>query len=226
MPIRRIETRSGVRYTENGRFIPSQRGAREFVRENIDSIRENRRGGVRYENLTTRERRSYSAQNRYRYGGQFVRNPFNYLRQFEPTTQGQRDLRNFVTRDELNELERSAFTIPYRQDYNGEGQNQRIRGELTDVVGDIVNYLSTGYQFQLTTDTGETLYDTEAVDYLRRWEERTIERFRTQGRTEGRELDRIRINYDVMVNSNRRTIDINLNDIDDERDIETWYDTP
>jgi hypothetical protein len=226
MPIRRIETRSGVRYIENGRFIPSQRGAREFVRENIDSIRENRRGGVRYENLNTRERQSYSAQNRYRYGGQFVRNPFNYLRQFEPTTQGQRDLQNFVTRDELNELERSAFTIPFQQDYNGEGQSQRLRGELTDVVGDISNYLSNGYEFILTTENGRPIYGIDAVDYLRSWEEGTIENFRERGLRDGRELDRIRINYDVRVNAQRRTIEINLNDIDDDRDIEAWFNTP
>ena len=83
MPIRRIETPRGVRYSEGGRFIDSRRGAREYVRENIDIIRNDRTRGFRYTDLTTRERQSYSAQNRYRFNGQYVRNPFNYLRQFE-----------------------------------------------------------------------------------------------------------------------------------------------
>jgi hypothetical protein len=226
MPIRRIETPRGVRYSEGGRFIDSRRGAREYVRENIDIIRNNRTRGFRYEDLTTRERQSYSAQNRYRYNGQYVRNPFNYLRQFESVTQGNRNLENFYSREDLRQLERDAFTLPYTADRNGDGDGLRLRGEFTDIAVQIRDYLSQQYDFNLITDAGEDLQGMRALEYLRAWETRIIERYRVEGSENGRTLDRIRINYEIRVNPATQQIDLNLMDIDNERDIEAWFDTP
>jgi len=103
--IRRYITSSGqVRYrnTDTGRFVNNRTGAREYVRQNLDTIRNNRTSGLRYNDLTTQERRSFSAQNRYRYDGQFVPNPFNYLRQLENALPaGERNLTNYFTREDL-----------------------------------------------------------------------------------------------------------------------------
>ena len=70
---------------------------------------------------------------------------------------------------------------------------------------------------------GADLTNLPAIDYLRLWESRTIENIRTRGRAEGRELDRIRINYPHTIDANRRRLTLNLNDIDYDTDIEAYF---
>ena len=226
--IRRIQTRSGIRYidTERGnRFVNSRTGAREWVRENIDTIRSNRTPGTRYQDLSTRERQSFSAQNRYRYEGQFVSNPFNVLQQLEPITRGDRNLENYVTREDIIRL--SNFTVPFQTRTDGRtGEGLRIRGELMDVAAEINNYMRSGYEFTVVTTDGDMLQGLEAVAYLRQWETETIERFRQRGAGEGRTLDRILINYSVNVDMNSNEIFIDLNEIDEDSDIDAYFDTP
>jgi hypothetical protein len=226
--IRRYITSSGqVRYrnTDTGRFVNNRTGAREYVRQNLDTIRNNRTSGLRYNDLTTQERRSFSAQNRYRYDGQFVPNPFNYLRQLENALPaGERNLTNYFTRDDLQQL--ATFTQPYRVTANSDGEAQRVRGQLYDVVSETRDYLSRGYEFNLVTPDGDILTGLEAVEYLRNWESELIDRVREQGRLNGRVLDRILINYNIGVDQSQQLIEIDLNEIDEDTDIESYFDTP
>jgi hypothetical protein len=214
--IRRITTRSGVRYIENGRFVNSQRGSREWVRQNFDTLQQSDRS-----QLTTRERRSFGAQNRYRYNGRYVSNPYNYWSRFEPTTRGNRNLDRFFSREDFEAI--SRFGIDRLVTRRGDGTLQRSNGELFDIANTFQNFIRDGYEFNLITDTGEPLSNLRAIDYLRTWEGRTIERIQ---REEGRPLDRIRINYPHTINTETRTIELNLNDIDDDTDIEAYFDTP
>lgn len=222
--IRRIVTPRGVRYIENGRFVNSRRGVREYIRQNLDTIRTGRTQGLRYEDLTTRERQSYSAQNRWRFGGQFVSNPFGFFNQFLPVTRGDRNLDRFFSRQDFLDL--SNFTLDLTVTRNSEGQLQRTRGELFDIASSFMDYIRQDYQFNLITPDGDILTNLDAIDYLREWESETIDRFRQRGRERGRELDRIIINYETTVNREQRTIELNLNDIDDETDITAYFDTP
>lgn len=221
--IRRILTPRGVRYIENGRFINSRRGGREWIRQNIDTIRTGRTQGVRYEDLTTRERQSYSAQNRWRFNGQFVSNPYGFFNQFLPVTRGDRNLDRFFSRQDLRQL--SEFTIDLTTTHNAEGDLQRTRGELFDIANSFMDYIRQDYQFNLITPEGDILTNLEAIDYLRQWESETIDNVRERGRQTGRELDRIRINYETTINREQRTIELNLNDIDNETDIEAYFDS-
>jgi hypothetical protein len=226
--IRRIQTQRGVRYidTERGnRFVNSRTGAREWVRQNIDSIRNNRTAGLRYQDLTTRERQSFSAQNRYRFNGQFLPNPFNVLQQFEPVTRGDRNLQNYFTREDIQRI--STFTVPFQTRNDGRtGEGLRIRGELMDIAAEVNNYMRAGYDFTVITPEGNMMQGMQAIEYLRQWESQTIERFRNRGATEGRTLDRILINYNVNVNMTNNTIVIDLNEIDEDTDIDAYFDTP
>jgi hypothetical protein len=226
--IRRIQTQRGVRYidTERGnRFVNSRTGAREWVRQNIDSIRNNRTAGLRYQDLTTRERQSFSAQNRYRFNGQFLPNPFNVLQQFEPVTRGDRNLQNYFTREDIQRI--STFTVPFQTRNDGRtGEGLRIRGELMDIAAEVNNYMRAGYDFTVITPEGNMMQGMNAIEYLRQWESQTIERFRNRGAAEGRTLDRILINYNVNVNMTNNTIVIDLNEIDEDTDIDAYFDTP
>jgi len=174
--------------------------------------------------LTTRERQSYSAQNRWRFGGQFVSNPFGFFNQFLPVTRGDRNLDRFFSRQDFLDL--SNFTLDLTVTRNSEGQLQRTRGELFDIASSFMDYIRQDYQFNLITPDGDILTNLDAIDYLREWESETIDRVRERGRETGRELDRIRINYETTINREQRTIELNLNDIDDETDIEAYFDTP
>lgn len=219
--IRRINTRSGVRYIENGRFVNSQRGAREWVRQNIDTIRQDNTTGLRYQDLNTRERRSFSAQNRWRYNGRYVSNPYGFLNQFIPMTRGNRNLDRFVSRRDFEAITR--FGVDRVVTRTGEGQLQRTSGELFDIASSFQNLISQGYQFNLISPEGDILTNMRAIDYLRRWELQTIDNIRQRGLTEGRELDRIRINYPHTIDANRRIIELDLNDIDYDTDIEAYF---
>lgn len=211
--------------SRGNRFVNSRTGAREWVRQNIESIRSNRTPGLRYADLTTRERQSYSAQNRYRFNGEFVANPFNVLSQFDAVTQGDRNLQNYFTREDIQRI--SQFTIPYQTRTDGRtGEGLRIRGELMNIANEINTYVRQGYEFSVTTPDGELLTGMEAVAYLREWETATIERIRQQGLAEGRTLDRILINYNVNVDIENNTITIDLNEIDEDTDIDAYFDTP
>lgn len=221
--IRRILTPRGVRYIENGRFVNSRRGGREWVRQNIDTIRTGRTQGFRYEDLTTRERQSYSAQNRWRFNGQFVSNPYGFFNQFIPVTRGDRNLDRFFSRQDLRQL--SEFTLDLTTTHNAEGDLQRTRGELFDIANSFRDYITQGYQFNLITTDGEILSNFEAIDYLRNWESETIDTIRQRGRETNRELDRIRINYETTINREGRTIELDLNDIDYDTDIEAYFDS-
>lgn len=222
--IRRINTPRGVRYIENGRFVNSRRGVREYIRQNLDTIRTGRTQGLRYEDLTTRERQSFSAQNRWRFNGQFVSNPFGFFNQFLPVTRGDRNLDRFFSRQDFINL--SNFTVNLTTTHTGEGELSRTRGEFFDIANSIRDYIIQGYTFNLITPEGDYLQGMEAIDYLRGWEVSTIDRIRERGRTTGRELDRIRINYETVINRESRTIELNLNDIDEDTDIEAYFDTP
>jgi hypothetical protein len=180
---------------------------------------------LRYADLTTRERQSYSAQNRYRFNGEFLPNPFNVLSQFDAVTQGDRNLQNYFTREDIQRI--SQFTIPFQTRTDGRtGEGLRIRGELMNIANEINTYVRQGYEFSVTTPDGEILTGMEAVAYLREWETETIERIRQQGFSEGRTLDRILINYNVNVDIENNTIDIDLNEIDEDTDIDAYFDTP
>lgn len=228
--IKRYITSSGqVRYrnTETGRFVNQRSGAREYVRQNIDTIRNNRTSGLRYNDLTTQERRSYSAQNRYRYDGQFVSNPFDYLRQLQNSgviPQGERNLTNYFTREDIRQL--GVFTQPFRVTSDGDGNAMRVRGQLYDVVSQVNDYLGRGYEFNLITPEGNILSGIDAATYLQQWESGLIDRVREQGRLNGRILDRILINYNISVDQPQQLIEIDLNEIDEDTDIEAYFDTP
>jgi len=219
--IRRINTRSGVRYIENGRFVNSQRGAREWVRQNIDTIRQDNTTGLRYQDLNTRERRSFSAQNRWRYNGRYVSNPYGFLNQFIPMTRGNRNLDRFVSRRDFEAITR--FGVDRVVTRTGSGELQRTSGELFDIASSFQNLISQGYQFNLISPEGDILTNMRAIDYLRRWELQTIDNIRQRGLTENRELDRIRINYPHTIDANRRIIELDLNDIDYDTDIEAYF---
>lgn len=219
--IRRINTRSGVRYIENGRFVNSQRGAREWVRQNIDTIRQDNTTGLRYQDLNTRERRSFSAQNRWRYNGRYVSNPYGFLNQFIPMTRGNRNLDRFVSRRDFEAITR--FGVDRVVTRTGGGELQRTSGELFDIASSFQNLISQGYQFNLINPEGDILTNMRAIDYLRRWELQTIDNIRQRGLTENRELDRIRINYPHTIDANRRIIELDLNDIDYDTDIEAYF---
>jgi hypothetical protein len=225
--IKRYITQRGqvlYRNTDTGRFVNQRTGAREFVRQNIETIRNNRTQGLRYNDLNTRERQSFSAQNRYRYNGQFIPNPFNYLSQFDTVTRGNRNLENFFSREDLRQL--GVFSTPFASRADGEGNALRVRGQLYDVVNEVRDYISRGYDFNLITPDGDILNGIDAANYLRQWESETIENIRQQGRQNGRELDRILINYNIAINQINRTIEIDLNEIDTDTDIEAYFDTP
>jgi hypothetical protein len=228
--IKRYITSSGqVKYrnTDTGRFVSRRTGAREYVRQNIDTIRNNRTNGLRYNDLTTQERQSYSAQNRYRYNGEFIPNPFNYLRQLEASgaiPQGQRNLTNYFTREDLRQL--GVFTQPYRVTSDGDGNAMRVRGQLYDVVSQVNDYLGRGYEFNIVTPNGDILTGIDAANYLRQWESQTIDRIRAQGLENGRVLDRILINYNISVDQTQQLIEIDLNEIDEDTDIDAYFDTP
>ena len=151
-------------------------------------------------------------------------NPFGFFNQFEPVTRGNRNLDRFFSRRELDAL--SQFGLNLTTTHDGEGALQRTRGELFDIANEINDYIRQGYDFNLITPDGDILSGLEAIDYLRQWESLTIDQVRERGRTEGRELDRIRINYETTVDINNRTIELDLNDIDYDTDIEAYFDTP
>jgi hypothetical protein len=95
-----------------------------------------------------------------------------------------------------------------------------------DIAAEVNNYMRAGYDFTVITPEGNMMQGMQAIEYLRQWESQTIERFRNRGATEGRTLDRILINYNVNVNMTNNTIVIDLNEIDEDTDIDAYFDTP
>ena len=119
-----------------------------------------------------------------------------------------------------------VFTQPYRVTSDGDGNAMRVRGQLYDVVSQVNDYLGRGYEFNIVTPNGDILTGIDAANYLRQRESQTIDRIRAQGLENGRVLDRILINYNISVDQTQQLIEIDLNEIDEDTDIDAYFDTP
>jgi hypothetical protein len=57
---------------EQKRIVSNKEGSKVYVRENLNFINKGRKVGISYDSLTSQEKRTYNAQNRYRENGKFV----------------------------------------------------------------------------------------------------------------------------------------------------------
>lgn len=209
MPIRRTLGRDGRTYYFNnrGRRIPETRGARQWVRENRDSVTPTQ--------LTPREQRSFNAgaraANQFRFEGRFVPNPFGIFNRFLVASNlpaNTRDLSRLFNQEQLTRVLNNQYT----QDLNTfrnyarnifESYTTRS-GDLLDSYEQINRYVRNGYNFFFVRD-GQTYTGRQALEALRNFEQQEQQRALE---TRGDALENVQFNHRIRLNPQTRTIEI------------------
>jgi hypothetical protein len=209
MPIRRTVGRDGRTYYFNnrGRRIPETRGARQWVRENRDSVTPTQ--------LTPREQRSFNAgaraSNQFRFEGRFIPNPFGIFNRFLVASNlpaNTRDLSRLFNREQLTRVLNNQYT----QDLNTfrnyarnifESYTTRS-GDLLDSYEQINRYVRNGYNFFFVRD-GQTYTGRQALEALRNFEQQEQQQALE---TRGDALENVQFNHRIRLNPQTRTIEI------------------
>ena len=209
MPIRRTVGRDGRTYYFNnrGRRVPETRGARQWVRENRDSVTPTQ--------LTPREQRSFNAgtraSNQFRFEGRFVPNPFGIFNRFLVASNlpaNTRDLSRLFNREQLTRVLNNQYT----QDLNTfrnyarnifESYTTRS-GDLLDSYEQINRYVRNGYNFFFVRD-GQTYTGRQALEALRNFEQQEQQQALE---TRGDALENVQFNHRIRLNPQTRTIEI------------------
>jgi hypothetical protein len=211
-----------------GQFQPAKEGAKQFVRDNFDKIAA---GKVSVKNLSPTEKRIYAGLkgsdfgNRYTYGKQKFYDPTGKLKNIiEPVTKGKRDLKNFFDRETITNFldtslqfadpeNRQTFIKGYLSDLK---KFQKKNGALLDVVKMVERYSKRGYNLLVIDRDGEqqpNVYGVQSlVDFENTMLEKAIKTAKKKQRT-ANPFIRLRINYTPKVNVLKKTITIDLNDI-------------
>lgn len=209
MPIRRTVGRDGRTYYFNnrGRRIPETRGARQWVRENRDSVTPNQ--------LTQREQRSFNAgaraANQFRFEGRFIPNPFGIFNRFLVASNlpaNTRDLSRLFNREQLTRVLNNEYT----QDLNTFRNYARNifetyttrSGDLLDSYEQINRYVRNGYNFFFVRD-GQTYTGRQALEALRNFEQQEQQQALE---TRGDALENVQFNHRIRLNPQTRTIEI------------------
>jgi hypothetical protein len=209
MPIRRTLGRDGrVYYFNNrGRRIPESRGARQWVRENRDSVTTSQ--------LSPREQRSFRASQRasqqFRFEGRFIPNPFGIFNRFlvasnlPPET---RDLSNLFNQEQLNRVLNNQYTqdlSTFRNYAQNIFETYTTRsGDLLDSYEQINRYVRNGYNFFFVRD-GQTYTGRQALEALRNFEQQEQQ---SALETRGDALENVQFNHRIRLNPQTRTIEI------------------
>lgn len=209
MPIRRTLGRDGRTYYFNnrGRRIPETRGARQWVRENRDSVTTNQ--------LTPREQRSFNAgaraANQFRFEGRFIPNPFGIFNRFLVASNlpaNTRDLSRLFSREQLMRVLNNEYTQDL-QTFRNYAQNifetyTTRSGDLLDSYSEINRYVRNGYNFIFVRD-GQTYTGRQALEALRNFEQQEQQRALE---TRGDALENVQFNHRIRLNPQTRTIEI------------------
>jgi hypothetical protein len=181
MSIRRTLGRDGRVYyfNQNGKRLSERSGARTYVRENFNSIQPAQ--------LSSRELRSYNAsartRNQFRFEGRFVPNPFgifNRLEQSNIIPQGERNLTNYFSAQDLLQLLDNTYTqdfSTFRNQARGIFESYETRnGSLLDIGERLSSYLRSGYSIEVTYN-GVVSTGNRALEVIRNFEQNQQERF-------------------------------------------------
>jgi hypothetical protein len=209
MPIRRTLGRDGRIYYFNnrGRRLPESRGARQWVRENRDSVTTSQ--------LSPREQRSFRASQRasqqFRFEGRFIPNPFGIFNRFlvaanlPPET---RDLSNLFNQEQLNRVLNNQYTqdlSTFRNYAQNIFETYTTRsGDLLDSYEQINRYVRNGYNFFFVWN-GQTYTGRQALEALRNFEQQEQQ---SALETRGDALENVQFNHRIRLNPQTRTIEI------------------
>jgi hypothetical protein len=219
MSIRRTLGRDGKVYYfgSNGKRLPERTGSRTYVRENFTNIQPSQ--------LSNRELRSYNAslrtRNQFRFEGRFVPNPFGIFNRLEQTNiipQGERNLTNYFSAQDLLQLLDNTYTqdfSTFRNQARGIFESYETRsGSLLDIGERLSTYLRSGYKIEVTYN-GVVSTGRRGLEAIRTFEQNQQEKFLEQ---RGDALDSVEFNHRVNINPQNRTIKINLNETEDRED--------
>lgn len=211
-----------------GQFQPAKEGARQFVRDNFDKITA---GKVSVKTLSPTEKKIYAGLkgsdfgNRYTYGKQKFYDPTGKLKNIiSPITKGNRDLTNFFDRQQITNFldtslqfasdeNRQTFIKGYLDNLK---RYQKKNGVLLDVVKMVERYSKRGYNLLVIDREGEEWPNVFAIkeltDFEMEMQDKAAEIAKKVQRTQNPFI-RLRINYSPIVNVFKKTITIDLRDI-------------
>ena len=218
-----------------GQFQSAKEGARSFVRQNFDKIA---KGELEIKKLSAQEKRIYAGLkgsdygNRFNYGKQKFYDPTGQLKNIIlPITKGSRDLTNFFAKDQIQPFldlnlqfaqddQRQTFVKGYLDELQ---RYQKKNGVLLDIVKLVEKYSRKGYNLNVIDQDGESHPNVFGVKALVDFENDMIEAAGEIAKKAQRSKNpfvRLKINYQPEINVFKKTITIDLQnmntDLNDE----------
>lgn len=185
MSIKRVVAVNGRVYYFDGRKRLSEKdGARLFTKENLKQIRG---GSIPLDTLTSKEQKSYKAQNRasklWRYKGKILPNPFGILdASFSGRTEaGSRELSNIIDIERLEQFYKVALIgsestfLKRDADGNLDYYKSNITGHIADVISMLQGKTYQGYTLTVIDEEGNELDKNEGLEAMREFEARYAE---------------------------------------------------
>lgn len=195
-----------VYQNEKGKFVKA--GA--WVKDQFDNIGKAKGSQINYNGLTTKEKRSYNAQKQsremFRYKGTYqntLLNPILRATGYDP----KKDLRNFLTMDQLTEIKRLTQTLD-RQSVQmfdkkrGDFKYHRTKtGNLMDIAKDLADHQKQGYRVSVIDERGNEIKGLAAIELIRDFE---------MSKSQASGAEKIRFEHRYEINIHNKTIRIDL----------------
>lgn len=211
-----------------GQFQSAKEGARSFVRQNFDKIA---KGELEIKKLSAQEKRIYAGLkgsdygNRFNYGKQKFYDPTGQLKNIIlPLTDGSRNLTNFFAKDQIEPFlnlnlqfaqddQRQTFVKGYLDELQ---RYQKKNGALLDIVKLVEKYSRKGYNLNVIDRFGESNPNVFGVQALVDFENDMIEaaaKIAKKAQRSKNPFVRLQINYQPVINVFKKTITIDLQDL-------------
>lgn len=220
-------------YTENGKkktgFMPSKLGAKVFVSQNLDNIK---KGVVKFENLTTREKRVYRGKtsntfaNTYQFGDKRYYDPTGTLRKIldnVPALKDKRNLTNLLPAEDFKNLFNQRLNpTQYADGSNSsfykfkKGDKKQFYRDETGTMLDVVTKLSklkgSNREIRVIDTDGKIYTGTQAIEAMREFESLRLEKAKEN--TKEGQLIQLQIVYlSTDYNPYTQTVTYNLNNV-------------
>ena len=211
-----------------GQFQPAKEGAKQFVRDNFDKISQ---GKLSVKNLSPTEKKIYAGLkgsdfgNRYSYGKQKFYDPTGELKNLiSPITKGDRNLTNFFDKTQITNFLNTS--LEFAKDENRQTfikgyvnelrRFQKKNGVLLDVIKMVERYSKRGFNLIVIDRQGEEWPNVfgvkELTDFESELQDKAIKIAEKAQRTKNPFI-RLKINYSPIVNVFKKTITIDLRNI-------------
>lgn len=205
-------------------FMTSTKGARLYVQTNLKDIS---KGIIDYDNLTTREKQVYKALtsdrnvNTFKYDNKKFYDPTGIVRNTlnrANIPSDVKDLTNYLSKTAFEKL----FQIPFESPSAKKNEKLNVtsfefvkgdklqkyrtnKGNLLDVSSQLKKFEKQGYAISVDGQSGR-----DAILFLKKWEERELQKFLDQHKTG--EKVKVEILHNVKINPFSKEIVINTND--------------